>query len=219
MPKKPNPKRNREGIPDWMRDQRRDWVRWELRLPRDLLHRLKLVRAVTGIPATEWSRWQLQMAADLELARRPGALWLRPGTRIYRVHLDESGAPLPVQFASALGGERVWCIEVIPEMFKHLGISATEARMDPDLLQAGMICDLTADEANQIQSRNVCVPCRDVLPREPYPWRSGIGSLYQVVRRNNAREDALRKGREAARTWAMKNGELVPSDPDPKGEK
>lgn len=156
----------------------------DLYLPADLLHRLKLVRALVGLPLSEWVTWQLMMAADLELARRPGTLWLRPGSRIYRMGWSEANEPVPMPIATSLGGERVWLIEVIPD----LKLGELDDQLADGMTGAGLVVDVSAQEPGHLDLRRVVVAACDVLPREPMPWTTGFFTLRDARVREKARK-------------------------------
>ena len=171
--------------------KRSPMVRFEITLPRQLTHRLRLIRGVTGIPVKEWCRLQLQIACDMELTRRPGAFWLRPGSRIYRLNLEQRDVePVPVPITAAQGGERVWVREIFPDL--HVGRG--DPGLGPKEQDGSILCDLSADEDGQVELRAVVVACGDVLPMA-VPYTTGLGYVKarkeRERRRKLAEEDLL----------------------------
>ena len=192
----------------------------DILVPSDLLHRIKLIRHLTGIPLREWCTWQLMMAADLELSRRPGTLWLRPGSRIYRMELA-AAEPVPTVIATSLGGERVWVIEVIPD----LRLGDLDDQLPDGMAGAGIVCDISATEADHLDLRRVVVAACDVLPREPMPWTTGFFTLKDAKRREKQRrtqdlahlfaktEAEHNKAQEARRREYARLGKPMPERP------
>lgn len=186
------------------------FVEMLVRLPRDVKQGLRLIRQVTGIPMAEWVRWQIIMAVHQELARRPGALWLRPGSTVYRLVPQADGDLLPHPIGTSLGGERVWVIDIIPDVFAPIGTPKELFDLEPQLRQSGVHCDLTADEPDQLEAKRVCVPLVDVMPRESYPWRSGLGSAALTARRQAYRRKLFDVNHAKRQHWALLRGESAP---------
>ena len=183
------------------RNTPRRYKRIDVAIPPDLLHRVKLVRALTGIPTKEWIRTQLTIATDLELCNRPGAMWLRPSSMIYKMQWGghEGREPIAVPITTSAGGERVWVREILPEF--HLG-KDDDGLAETDSYGA-VLCDLSADpvtpEPAQVEMRGVLVAVYDVQPMAP-KWQTGLGQ----VQARKARERRRRK------EWAkrVKDAEL-----------
>ena len=116
------------------------------------------------------------------LANRPGAYWLRPGSRIYRLTW-RGEEPVPIPLTSSAGGERVWVREYLPN-FK-LGEDEGMPKNERD---GAMFCDLSAEEPGQVEMRNVIVAAFDVAPSAP-AWQTGLG----VIQAAKARERRRRK--------------------------
>lgn len=168
------------------------YKRLDVSIPPDLLHRLKLVRSITGIPMTEWIRWQLTIAVDLELCQRPGAHWIRPGSRVYRLTWGEGQEPIPVPLTSAHGGERVWIREILPEF--ALG---EDPGLPADDRYGAVLCDLSAEEEGHVTMRNVLVAVADVQPHAP-KWQTGLGQVQaRKVRERRRRQAALKRVKDA----------------------
>ncbi len=161
------------------------YKRLDLSIPPDLLHRLKLVRAITGINMKEWIRCQLTIAVDLELCQRPGAHWIRPGSRVHRMTWGEGGEPIPVPITAAQGGERVWVREILPEF--DLG---EDPGLPGDDRYGAVLCDLSAEEEGHLSMRNVLVAVADVQPHAP-KWQTGLAVVQ-------ARKERERRRRQAA---------------------
>lgn len=172
----------------------RKWKRIDLTIPEDLLHRLKLVRAITGIPMAEWTRTQVRIACDLELARRPGALFMRPGSKVYRLDWGgEEEVPVPVHIATTDGGERVWVREVLADF----PIAKEDDGVEWGRRMGAVLCDLSPEDGmDGLMHRNVAVASADVLPKLN-PYTTGLGQKLekrrrQTVRRNQAHRKARR---------------------------
>jgi len=165
-------------------------ARYDITLPRQTIQRLKLVRAITGIPIKEWIRSQVNIACDLELCRRPGAFWLRPGSRIYRMETDREDLStfVAVPLTVAFGGERVWIREIFPD----LSVGEGDPGLDKDAQDGTILCDLSADEEGQVSMRSVLVASADCLPMA-VAYTTGLGA----VKTRKARE--RRRAVEAAR--------------------
>lgn len=162
-------------------------ARMDVTIPRQTIQRLKLVRAMTGIPIKEWVRTQVMLACDLELMRRPGAFWLRPGARIYTMNLDSAQRMvlIPVPITVAQGGERVWIMEVLPDLDVAVG---DEGLTDKER-HGSILCDLSADEEGQVTMRRVLVASADVVPME-VAYTTGIGAIKIRKARERRRKDA-----------------------------
>jgi hypothetical protein len=151
------------------------------------------VRAVTGINLNEWMRWQITIAVQLELANRPGAFWLRPGSRVYRLNWrGKDPVPLPVTVSQ--GGERVWVREFLPgfNLGKDEGLPAKQQ-------EGAMLCDLSADEPGQVEMRNVLVAAFDVAPSAA-AWNTGLGVIQAAKARERRRRQAMTEKLKAQTT-------------------
>lgn len=170
-------------------------ARYELTLPRQTIQRLKLVRAVTGIPIKEWLRAQVMMAVDLELCRRPGAFWLRPGARIYRMNMaaDDPTGLIPVPLTVSQGGERVWIMEILPD----LDVGRGDEGLGKDEQHGAVLCDLSADEDGQVEMRRVLVASADVLARD-VAYNTGLGAIKLRKARELRRKASMEKMRRDA---------------------
>lgn len=168
-------------------------ARMDVTIPRQTIQRLKLVRAVTGIPIKEWVRGQICLAVDLELTRRPGAWWLRPGSRIYRMSASAADPTLfiPIPLTVAQGGERVWIMEIFPD----LSVGEGDPGIDPSAQDGTVLCDLSADEEGQVSMRRVLVASCDVMPMT-VAYTTGLGAVK--TRKDRERRRAAAAAQRAA---------------------
>jgi hypothetical protein len=173
-------------------------ARQDLTLPRQTIQRLKLVRAITGIPVKEWMRAQICAAVDRALCQRPGAWWLRPGARIYRMETDPGVAAsfIPVPITVGFGGERVWIMEIMPDL--HVG--QADPGLGPNQRDGTILCDLSADEEGQVTMRRVLVSSSDVMPLE-VAYSAGVGAVQMRKTRERRRATAAaHRAAEATRS-------------------
>jgi len=172
-------------------------ARYELTLPRQTIQRLKLVRAVTGVPIKEWCRRVICLAVDQELCRRPGAYWLRPGSKIYRMQTDRAdpSAFVPVPLTVSQGGERVWVREIFPD----LSVGEGDPGLDVKAQDGTILCDLSADEEGQVAMRSVLVASADCIPME-VAYTTGLGAVKTRKTRERRRAAEAAKAANAAQS-------------------
>lgn len=176
------------------RHERIRYRRMDFTFPPDLLWRMRLVRALTGIPVKEWVRAQIALAVDIELTRRPGMLWARPGSRVYRLDWTQGADPIPVPIATTEGGERVYIIEILADY----PIAHEDDSLDRDKRRTAIICDLIPEDGRPgLSMRRVALAAHDVLPRAN-AIRTGLGAIRERRERETRRRNAAyRRARRA----------------------
>lgn len=131
-------------------------VRVSIFLPSVLVRRLGLVRALTGESTTAQVRAALWAATDARLTNEGARLWLRPGSRIYRLGARGGGGAL---VAEGMGGERVLILRPVTGLPKCPGPDGTSGH--------GYVADVVHEDDVGPRGgwlRGVVVHREDVVP-------------------------------------------------------
>lgn len=131
-------------------------VEVRLMLPPVLVRRLRLVRALTGDSVAEQVRRALWGATDARLTQEGARLWLRPGSRIYRLGARGGGGAM---VAEGMGGERVLILRPVTGLPRCEGPDGTSGH--------GYVADVVHEDDVGPRGgwlRGVVVHREDVVP-------------------------------------------------------